>query len=134
MAEQLAILAIRQEKSLMLTAEKTVVAVMGNQDLIISAIRNLVENAIEASPTDGSVEILVDGACVSIIDEGSGVSEQVREVMFGRFWRSDSRPGRPGGLGLAIVRQIMDLHQGTIEVSDRAGGGTVFQLSFRPLA
>lgn len=94
------------------------------------ALRNLVKNALAATPAGTTVEIrlLADGR-IQVMDEGPGVPPDKRDVIFRRFWRGlhGNRPG--AGLGLSIVKRFVDTYGGVIEVDDARGGGAVFTLS-----
>jgi signal transduction histidine kinase len=129
-AEFMAPLALAQGKSIALSGAEGPVWVKGNVETLSRAIRNLVENAINYTPKDTTVGIIVlEGGCVSILDHGPGIPEAERELVFQRFWRRDRR--RAGaGLGLSIVRQIVEAHGGTITLENLPSGGAVFQLSF----
>ncbi|KIP51834.1 sensor histidine kinase [Leucobacter komagatae] len=66
-----------------------------------------------------------------IVDHGEGIPEQIREKIFGRFWRADSSRNREtggSGLGLAIVRSIVEAHRGTVTVHETPGGGATFRV------
>ena len=66
-----------------------------------------------------------------IVDHGEGVPVQIREKIFGRFWRADSSRNREtggSGLGLAIVKSIVDAHGGTVSVHETPGGGATFRI------
>ena len=95
------------------------------------AIRNLVENGIAHSPSNGEVTVKVhpDGR-VAVIDHGCGVMPRERERIFDRFWRGKDPKAEGAGLGLAIVQEIMKAHDGGVTVEDNIGGGSVFTLSF----
>ena len=71
-----------------------------------------------------------ENGTVSVIDSGQGISEAEREVIFQRFWRRDRRQAGGAGLGLSIVKRVVEAHGGTIAIDDRSGGGTRFSLSF----
>src|SRR5882757_4813491 len=89
--------------------------VRGDRDLLIEAVANLVDNAIKFTPEGGKVDIeLVRGngeTIVRVTDTGSGISEQEREAVLRRFYRSDKIRNTPGiGLGLNLVAAIIKLH------------------------
>jgi signal transduction histidine kinase len=89
--------------------------VRGDRDLLIEAVANLVDNAIKFTPEGGKVDIeLLRGdaeTIVSVTDTGSGISEQEREAVLRRFYRSDKIRNTPGvGLGLNLVAAIVKLH------------------------
>ena len=131
--EALAPLALTQGKDLALTGADVPMWVKGNQELIHTAIRNLVENAINHTPQDTDVQIEVerDGG-VSVLDRGAGIPRAERELVFQRFWRRDRRRSGSAGLGLAIVRRIVEAHGATITIDDRPAGGAKFTLRFIP--
>jgi signal transduction histidine kinase len=105
--------------------------VNGNPEMLSRAIRNLVENAINYSPPGTTVEIVVESSgMVRVLDEGPGIKEDERELIFQRFWRRDRRRAGSAGLGLSIVQRIADTHAATISVENRATGGAKFSLNF----
>jgi signal transduction histidine kinase len=132
-AEALTPLALTQRKDLALTGVDAPTWVKGNQELIHTAIRNLVENAINHTPqgTDVEIEVERDGG-VSVLDRGPGIPAAERELVFQRFWRRDRRRSGSAGLGLAIVRRIVEAHGATITIEDRPSGGAKFSLRFTP--
>jgi signal transduction histidine kinase len=90
-------------------------SVRGDRDLLIEAVANLVDNAIKFTPEGGRVDIeLLRGGAETILrvtDTGSGISEQEREAVLRRFYRSDKIRNTPGvGLGLNLVAAIVKLH------------------------
>ena len=103
--------------------------VLGEGDRLAQVVRNLVDNAISFSPAGGIVVVTVVHAGERVVlrvdDNGPGIPPENREDIFRRFY--SERPeaeefGRHSGLGLAIVRTIVEAHDGTIEVSDGDGG------------
>lgn len=113
--------------------------VRGDRDLLFEAIANLVDNAVKFTPTGGKVrlELVSDDktALVRVSDTGPGISEQEREAVLRRFYRSDKMRNTPGvGLGLSLVAAIVKLHGfqliirpapgGRIEILARTGGAT----------
>ncbi|MEP6573338.1 MAG: HAMP domain-containing sensor histidine kinase [Gemmatimonadota bacterium] len=101
--------------------------VMGHYDPLRRALSNMLRNAVEATGGTGLIEICTRGqnasAEVMIRDHGPGVPEAVREKIFEPYVT-----GRPDGtgLGLTLVRQTLEAHQGTIEVRETPGGGATF--------
>jgi two-component system sensor histidine kinase CreC len=96
--------------------------VRGERFLLVQAVVNLVQNAIEFSPEGGVVTVGVESTRVIVEDDGPGVPEFARERIFERFY-SLPRPagGRKStGLGLSVVREIAALHGGRVEVGNRA--------------
>lgn len=118
------------ERSLTLTVEMQPATTQGDAFLLRQAIGNLLQNAIEFSPLGGQIHLTlsIDGsqACINIDDHGPGVPPYAQERLFERFF-SLPRPdtGKKGtGLGLALVREVARLHQGSADLSQREGGGT----------
>jgi signal transduction histidine kinase len=92
----------------------------------------LVDNAIRHSPTGGHVRVAVrregGSAFLDVEDDGRGVKPEDIPHVFERFWRASGAPSGGTGLGLAIAKWIVDRHQGSIEVSNRQGGGAHFRV------
>jgi two-component system sensor histidine kinase SenX3 len=111
------------------------VAILGDEDLLVTALRNLLENAIAYSPDRTRVMISAsrDGrmAQISVADQGIGIPERDRERIFERFYRVDparSRATGGTGLGLAIVKHVMAAHRGKVTVWSQEGVGSTFTL------
>src|SRR5580704_10743201 len=115
-------------------------SVLGDEDLLVTALRNLLENAVAYSPERTRVVISTkktpDGnAEVSVADQGIGIPERDLERIFERFYRVDparSRATGGTGLGLAIVKHVMAAHNGGVTVRSVEGAGSTFTL-FIPL-
>jgi signal transduction histidine kinase len=130
-AEFAAPLALARGKNIALSGSDAPVWVNGNPEMLSRAIRNLVENAINYSPPGTTVEIIVENSgMVRVLDEGPGIKEDERELIFQRFWRRDRRRTGNAGLGLSIVQRIADTHAATVSVENRPTGGANFSLSF----
>jgi two-component system sensor histidine kinase MprB len=96
-------------------------------DAVMSAIGNLIENAVKWNPNGVPVEITVKDGIVSVRDHGPGIDPADVRHIFDRFYRAQAARTLPGsGLGLAIVRQIAETHGGTVTAAVAAGGGTQF--------
>jgi len=90
------------------------------------AVGNLVENALKFDDTGGPIDVTCEGTRVEVADRGPGIPPADRQRVFERFHRSDAARSRPGsGLGLSIVREIVERHGGRVFVADRAGGGAI---------
>jgi signal transduction histidine kinase len=99
-----------------------------------------VSNALRHSPRGGAVRLSAkerdNGMEISIQDEGAGIEARHLPRIFDRFYRAEesrsNTGGSPGGsgLGLALVKTIMDLHGGSASVTSAAGQGTTFRLWF----
>ena len=102
------------------------------------AVDNLLSNALQYTPSGGRVEMEVEaregeGTEVRVKDTGRGIPPAEQALIFDRFYRVDSArtAGSPGwGLGLSIVRSIMDLHGGAVRLESVPGQGTTFTLRF----
>ena len=130
-AEFAAPLALAKGKNIALSGSDAPVWVNGNPEMLSRAIRNLVENAINYAPPGTTVEIVVESrGMVRVLDEGPGIKEEERALIFQRFWRRDRRRTGNAGLGLSIVQRIADTHAATISVENRPSGGANFSLSF----
>jgi two-component system sensor histidine kinase MprB len=106
--------------------------VPARESAIERAVANLVENACKFTPADRSVEMRVRGSDIEVSDRGPGISAEDRAHVFDRFYRATSARTMPGsGLGLSIVKQIVELHGGAVEVLPRDGGGTVARITLR---
>lgn len=107
-------------------------AVAGGAEQIID---NLVDNALEVSPSGSTVRVVaepVDGAIVlHVIDQGPGLTEEQRARAFERFWRADGAPLGGSGLGLAIVQQLAVAGGGTASLHDAPEHGLDARVRFR---
>jgi signal transduction histidine kinase len=130
-AEFVAPLALAQGKDIALLGATEPVWVKGNPEMLGRAIRNLAENAINHTGPGTTVEFVVEeNGTVSILDEGPGVAEDERKLIFQRFWRRDRNKAGSTGLGLSIVQRIAELHFATISVKNRLTGGAQFSIRF----
>ena len=104
--------------------------VRGRPAMLERAIANLIDNAQKYSPPDKPIEVQVIVDTVVVVDQGPGIPQPVRKLIFERFWRADEARTLPGsGLGLAIVRQIVERHDGDLIVEDNPKGGS--RIGFR---
>ena len=130
-AELIAPLALAQGKFITLSGARGPIWIRGNAEMLHRAIRNLAENAINHTPSGTTVEIELDAnGTVSVLDRGQGIADAEREVIFQRFWRRDRRQAGGAGLGLSIVKRIVDAHGGTIVIKARPEGGAWFSVHF----
>lgn len=95
-----------------------------------TALRNLVENAIKWCRDGGAIDIEVLPNGYVVRDEGPGVDEASRHLLFERFWRADSSAGGGAGLGLSIAAEIARAHGGQVDAANRKDGeGAAFTLT-----
>lgn len=104
-------------------------------DLFQRAVCNLVVNALVHNPPDTTVTVSVSedkekGICLSVRDNGVGISETEQAKLFTRYYRGTNTKEKSegSGLGLAIAKQIVVLHNGEISVKSEPGAGTVFSI------
>src|SRR6266702_4518279 len=110
-------------------------AVLGDEELLVTALRNLLDNAVAYSPekTRVLVSTHLHGSTVelSVSDQGIGIPERDLERIFERFYRVDparSRVTGGTGLGLAIVKHVTAAHGGKVTVTSKEGAGSTFTL------
>ena len=107
--------------------------VLGDRDLLFEAVANLVDNAVKFVPEGGKVGVELihsdDNAIVRVTDSGPGITEQEREVVLRRFYRSEKMRSTPGsGLGLNLVAAIVKLHGFRLAIHSGPGGRTEIDL------
>ncbi|HTN99702.1 MAG TPA: ATP-binding protein [Microthrixaceae bacterium] len=115
--------------------------VVGDRIQLVSAVYNLLDNAVKYSPEGSSVTVTAtpdagDGkVLIDVVDKGVGIPRRDLDRVFERFYRVDkarSRGTGGTGLGLAIVRHVANNHGGEVSVESIEGVGTTFSLSFAP--
>ena len=128
---------LAQEKNITLTNQCNEVKLLGSDILIYRLVYNLVENGIKYNRIDGSVTVKAftkdQHIYLTVADTGNGIPKDLRERVFEPFFRLDkSRSRELGGvgLGLALVHEIVRVHDGTIQVKDNPTGGTIFEVIF----
>ena len=126
---------LAQEKNIKLTGKCKKITMVGSDSLIYRLVYNLVENAIKYNHSGGQVTVIAyrkeKHVYLSVEDTGNGIPEELRERVFEPFFRVDkSRSRELGGvgLGLALVREIVRVHDGSITVRSNPSGGTVFDV------
>jgi two-component system, OmpR family, manganese sensing sensor histidine kinase len=127
---------IAQEKKITLKYQfATTVSVMGDEAQLTRLLSNLLENALQYTPSEGQVVLTLTKhnrfALVNVQDTGIGIEREQLPFVFDRFWRADkARTRREGGtgLGLAIAQTIAQRHGGKITVTSQVGVGSCFQV------
>lgn len=111
------------------------VIIMGDPDLIRQATANLISNAVRYTDEGGSIYVRVKRgesmAQISVRDTGIGLTPEEARMVFQRFWRADSgRDRESGGLGvgLTVVKEIVERHDGWVQVEGRKGEGACFTI------
>lgn len=107
--------------------------VIGDEYRLAQALRNLVGNAVQHTPRNAQVHVIVSAGAtrhtIAVRDTGRGIRNEDLPHVFERFWRADtSRSTAGSGLGLAIVQAIIDAHRGTVIVRSVLGEGTEFRI------
>jgi len=108
--------------------------ITADYDRLTQVLSNLISNAIRHTPQAGIISIETESAAggirIAVRDTGSGIPTEDLPFIFDRFWRGDkSRTDRGNsGLGLAIAKQLIQAHHGTIEVQSKIGEGTKFTI------
>ena len=107
--------------------------VMGNPDELLEAIKQILSNAYRFTPADGVVTMTSgatsDHIWLEVRDTGPGISPEHLPYIFETFWRQDEAHSTPGfGLGLSIVRRVIEKHGGRINVESKVGVGSAFNL------
>ncbi|MBN2926732.1 MAG: sensor histidine kinase, partial [Eubacterium sp.] len=128
---------LAQEKDVRLTGKCDKVILIGSDILIYRLVYNLVENAIKYNVSGGAVTVTATQRdkhiCLAVEDTGNGIPEELKERIFEPFFRLDKSRSRAlggVGLGLALVHEIVSVHDGSIFVKDNANSGTTFEVIF----
>ena len=128
---------LAQKKGITLTGTCEALTMTGSDILIYRLVYNLVENAIKYNRSDGQVTVTVakkdQNIILSVADTGNGIPEELKDKIFEPFFRIDKSRSRAlggVGLGLALVYEIVRVHNGNITVKDNPAGGTIFEIVF----
>ena len=123
---------------LVMNCELEQAPVYADENRLLQVYANLISNAIKYSPTDGTVEVILNehDNCyrVTVKDHGSGIPEEFRNRIFQRFAQADSSDTREKGgtgLGLSITKAIVERHEGNIGYETKTGKGTQFYFDLR---
>ncbi len=118
---------LAEEHGVQVSAELQSLQVAGDTDMLFQLFANLMDNAVKFSPEGGTIEVRCyprgDRIMVEIADSGKGIAPEDRERVFDRFYRAEkSRSTAGSGLGLSLVRAIVNLHQSRISILDNNPG------------
>lgn len=107
--------------------------VLADRDRVVQVLDNLLANAVKFTPAGGAVRVSAaprgGEVLVSVEDSGPGLPEEVLERVFDRFWQAERIDNRGLGLGLAIVRGLVEAHGGRVWVENRPEGGAAFRFT-----
>ena len=112
--------------------------VQADWDLVRQLLWIFIDNAMKFTPPDGAIRVAAridkDKPCLVVVDDGIGMPEEVKDKLFQRFYRADPArtSGQGTGLGLAIAQEIVEIHNGSIEVQSVPGQGTAVLVRFPP--
>lgn len=105
-----------------------------DRDRILQALTNLLDNAIRLTPEGGHVTLVADmhddHVAIEVADTGPGIPPDALEHVFDRYWQRKDGSGGTAGLGLTIVKGVVDAHGGEVRVRSTVGEGTAFTLLF----
>lgn len=127
------------QKDLFLMTDVADIKVYGNEKLLFQAFSNILSNAIKFSHMEGMIEISLkqigEDVHIKVRDEGKGMSEDMRIHLFERFYKANQKEDHipSNGLGMSIVKEIIDLHDGTISVWSKEDEGTEITVSIPSL-
>lgn len=126
---------LAQERDVEVTVSGDDIVVLADAEYIRLVVVNLLENAIKHSDVGTSVTMTIETtgeeARLSVTDTGPGIPEEAQAHVFDRFYRVDrarSKTRGGSGLGLAISREIVEAHQGRVELKSREGEGSTFRI------
>ncbi|MGM0432399.1 MAG: sensor histidine kinase [Spirochaetota bacterium] len=104
-------------------SSSSLAVISGDRYQLVTAFRNVIENAVKYSPEGTLVSCTLEtedqDARLTVTDQGSGIRKEDATRVFDRFYRAKDAPGLGSGLGLALVRQAVDNHKGTIKLQNR---------------
>lgn len=133
-AKEFSVLSEERGVSVRVSGEEQTVT--GNANLLRRAFENLIENAVKYNTENGKVDISISktscGCKISIADTGIGIPDDMKSLVFEPFFRTDksrSRKAGGSGLGLSIVKSIIEKHEGKISLSDDPSGGSIFEIT-----
>ena len=125
----------RRRTDLEIRSELESFHMVGRRVMLERAVANLLDNAAKWSPAGASIDVSLSDGRLEVRDHGPGIDAEDRPRVFDRFYRSDAARGSPGsGLGLSIVKRVVENHNGFVFAEAAADGGAVvgFQLPMLP--
>lgn len=112
--------------------EENPISVLGDEQRLFQAITILLDNAMSYTPVGGKIVLRaynkLNLVCLEVEDNGIGIPDEFKELVFDRFYRKDSSRNEKShfGLGLSIAKELIILHGGIIYIKDTKGGGSTF--------
>lgn len=121
------------EKNLLIVFDSQEYFLTGNEEMLKQVLINLIDNAIKFSPADGVITVTISQddlhTYISVSNEGAGIEPAAQAYIFDKFYQADpSHAAHGNGLGLSIVKKIVDLHGGRITV--KSDTVTTFAVTF----
>ncbi len=118
---------LAEEKDIKLDNQTQTVEIRGDRDLLFQMAANLLDNALKFTPENGSITITLgkteDKTKITITDSGPGIPQEEIEKVFDRLYRGETSRHSPGtGLGLSLVKAVVELHDGTINLENTDRG------------
>jgi two-component system phosphate regulon sensor histidine kinase PhoR len=115
--------------------------IKADEEAVSEALLNILDNAMKYSATEKSIRVATgttnESVFVEVEDHGIGIALSEQSKIFEKFYRTSSglaHQARGSGLGLTLVRHIMDAHNGKVSVKSQLGAGSMFRLSFPHIA
>jgi signal transduction histidine kinase len=119
-----------KEVRLLCEANDPLPRVHADRDRVLQVLSNLIGNAIKFTPAGGAIRVDAhpcgDAVRICVRDSGVGIAREALPHVFDRFWQGDQHDHRGAGLGLSIVKHIVEAHGGTIWAESDAGAGSTF--------
>lgn len=116
-AQEMAALATKSNSSISVASDNKPLEILGNSSALSGALRNLIDNSIQASPQGVNVEVSItrrdESIAIDVKDDGQGIEESLRDKIFEPFFTSKMQGT---GLGLAVVKSVIGAHQGTVKL------------------
>jgi len=121
---------LAHEKNIQLNFKLADVNFYCDKDLLFQAFANILDNSVKFTKNGGLIEIeLSENKIITIKDNGNGISNEEKEKVFDRFYRSDASRNTSGnGLGLSLVKAVIDMHKAKIELADNVPSGLIVKV------
>ncbi|MCG7563078.1 ATP-binding protein [Pseudoalteromonas sp. McH1-42] len=127
----LAPLALQFDKELSLDADSDTDQILADKAAVHIMIKNLVENALKHSQDNAKIQVKVTTTELEVSDNGPGIQSQYYDRLFERFWRQEQSTLTGSGLGLSIVKEVVDFHDAKLSVTCKnEQGGASFKVVF----